>query len=120
MRHAASILDIERWLRCRPAKIWNCGSPYGFGDTEMEHQEPINRSAGFHVPTNLTDKRIERLPHVLARVGLKRSSVYAYIAAKRFPAPIRLGPNSVGWLADDIDQWIADRIRETRPTAPQP
>ena len=55
--------------------------------------------------------RILRLPEVLARVGLSRSTVYQRMAAGDFPASARLTPNSVGWRSDDIDAWIASRLR---------
>ncbi len=33
-------------------------------------------------------------------------------AAGRFPRRVKLGPNRVGWLESEIDDWIADRVRE--------
>lgn len=51
-----------------------------------------------------------RLPAVLARVGISRSSIYAAIARNAFPAPISLGPRSVGWLESDVDEWLAARV----------
>jgi predicted DNA-binding transcriptional regulator AlpA len=32
------------------------------------------------------------------------------VRAGKFPAPIELGPNSIGFYTDELDQWI-----ETRP-----
>jgi len=58
----------------------------------------------------LGQHRIIRLPAVLARVGISRSSVYAAIARNAFPAPISLGPRSVGWLESDVDAWLDARI----------
>ena len=58
-----------------------------------------------------SETRILRLPEVLARVGLGRSTVYQLMAAGDFPASVRLTPNSVGWRSDDIDAWIASRVR---------
>ena len=55
--------------------------------------------------------RILRLPEVLVRVGLSRSTVYQLMAAGDFPASVRLTPNAVGWRSDDIDGWIASRQR---------
>ena len=46
---------------------------------------------------------------VEARVGLSRSSLYAMVAAGKFPAPVALGPNSVGWRDDLVDKWISER-----------
>ena len=48
---------------------------------------------------------------MLARVGLSRSTVYQLMAAGDFPASVRLTRNSVGWRSDDIDAWIASRVR---------
>ena len=53
-----------------------------------------------------------RLP-VLQRVtGKGRASIYKDIAAGSFPAPIKIGRQSVAWRRSDIDRWIA-----SRPTA---
>jgi len=47
-----------------------------------------------------------------ARVGLKRSAIYARVKEGTFPAPISLGRHSVGWLASEVDDWIAARAGE--------
>lgn len=47
-----------------------------------------------------------------ARVGLKRSAIYARVKEGSFPAPINLGGNAVGWLASEVDDWIAARAGE--------
>jgi prophage regulatory protein len=57
---------------------------------------------------------ILRLTQVKARTGRSRSSIYADIKAGRFIAPINIGPRAVGWLAHEIDEWIAARIAESR------
>ena len=59
-----------------------------------------------------------RLPDVIKRVGLSRSSVYARIAAGDFPSPIQLGGDgsrAIGFKAADIDEWLANRPRGVRP-----
>ncbi len=53
--------------------------------------------------------RILRLPEVLARVGLSRSTVYKRMAARDFPPSVPLTPRSVGWRSDHIEAWIASR-----------
>lgn len=55
-------------------------------------------------------KQIYRLPEVMASTGLSRSSIYAYIGNGAFPAPIKLGSRSSGWLKSEIDSWVAVRI----------
>ena len=54
--------------------------------------------------------QILKRPAVEARVGLSRSSIYAFIAKGEFPAPKQLGARAVGWLESDIDAWLESRI----------
>lgn len=58
-----------------------------------------------------------RLPVVVARTGYSRSTLYALIQDKRFPAPVSLGRRAVAWVSDDVDAWIADRIAQSRKGA---
>jgi len=46
-----------------------------------------------------------RLPAVIERVGKSRSAIYRDIRAGLFPAPFRIGAQSVAWDSDAIDQW---------------
>ena len=57
---------------------------------------------------------IIRRKQVEARVGLSRSSIYGAINAGTFPSPIRLGAQSVGWIEAEIEQWLRDRIANSR------
>lgn len=52
---------------------------------------------------------ILRLKEVLARTGVSRPSIYRWIKAGEFPAPVQLGPNSVGWRDTDVQAWIESR-----------
>jgi len=54
---------------------------------------------------------IERKPRVLQRIGLSASTLDRLIKAGRFPAPVRLSPNTVGWQSSAIDIWIDERMR---------
>jgi prophage regulatory protein len=54
---------------------------------------------------------LDRLPAVIARVGMKRSWIYREIAEGRFPAPRRIGPRTVGWLRSDVVAWVEARAR---------
>lgn len=58
--------------------------------------------------------KILRLPAVLSRTGLGRSTVYLYISKGRFPKPISLGPRAVGWLEAEIDEWLERQIQASR------
>ena len=55
--------------------------------------------------------RVLRLPQVLVRVGLSKSTLWRRINANEFPPPIRLGPRATGWIEEEVDEWISSRAR---------
>ena len=59
-------------------------------------------------------KKILRLKEVKTRTGLGRSTIYLRIAQGSFPKSIALGERAVGWLESDLDEWIKERIRQSR------
>jgi prophage regulatory protein len=63
---------------------------------------------------------ILRLPAVKGKTGKCRSGIYSAIAEGTFPKPISLGERSVGWISDEVDAWIEDRIRQTRSQEKRP
>jgi prophage regulatory protein len=50
-----------------------------------------------------------RLPSVIRRTGLGRSTIYRLIAERQFPSPVKLAGRAVGWRRTDLDQWSAAR-----------
>lgn len=54
--------------------------------------------------------KILRLPEVLGIIGISRSKLYADIKAGEMPTPISLGARAVGWIDQDITDWIERRI----------
>lgn len=58
--------------------------------------------------------KILKLPQVMEATALSRSSIYAFIKAKKFPAPTRLGIRAVGWESEVINQWLTERIEASR------
>ena len=58
-----------------------------------------------------SETRILRLPEVVARVGLSRSTIYELMPDGDFPASVNLTPKARGWRSDDIDAWIESRQR---------
>lgn len=55
---------------------------------------------------------ILRLPEVITKTGRSRSTIYSDIEAGRFPKPVKLGARAIGFVADEVDAWIAARIAE--------
>jgi prophage regulatory protein len=60
--------------------------------------------------------RILRIKEVQDRVGYGRSTIYDLINPQsprfnpHFPAPIKLGIASVGWIESEVTEWIRSRI----------
>lgn len=73
--------------------------------------------------------RLIRLPDVIAKTGLCRSTIYNRYKINpsrpadydpTFPPPIRLGVRSVAWVEAEIDRWVMGRIEAARrPNAAQ-
>ena len=55
-----------------------------------------------------------RLTEVTARVGLAESTLYAKVARKEFPSPVKIGPRASAWLEEEIEKWMADRVAVSR------
>jgi prophage regulatory protein len=62
----------------------------------------------------MLNRTICRLPEVMARTGLSRSTIYDLIRKGKFPSQVNLGPRAVGWVENEIVDWIEARIDETR------
>ena len=57
---------------------------------------------------------ILRLPSVKTRTGLSRSTIYLRISEGRFPKPISLGGRAVGWIEEEINDWLNQQINNSR------
>jgi prophage regulatory protein len=58
--------------------------------------------------------KIIRLPEVKNKTGLSRSSIYLRMSKREFPQSISLGSRAVGWLEEDIEQWLEQCIAESK------
>jgi prophage regulatory protein len=52
---------------------------------------------------------ILRRNSVCERVGISGTTLFRWVRAGLFPKPLRLGPNTVGWLEADIDAWLESK-----------
>jgi prophage regulatory protein len=50
-----------------------------------------------------------RLPTVVKRTGLGRSTIYRLIAEHQFPPQLRLAGRAVGWRSSDVQRWAESR-----------
>ena len=68
-----------------------------------------NASGGANMATTIL-----RLPDVLNRTGLSRSTIYLLVSKGDFPAPISLGMRAVGWIESEINDWLDQQIKASR------
>jgi prophage regulatory protein len=59
----------------------------------------------------LNAQRLIRLAEVVAMLGIGRTSVYNYIAAGSFPAPVKVGEKSVRWKLTEVLAWRSRRSK---------
>jgi prophage regulatory protein len=55
-----------------------------------------------------------RLPQILSVYPVSRSTWWAGVKSKRYPQPIKLGPNMTAWRAEDIRALIAQQSVDAR------
>ena len=89
--------------------------PYGDPQARKAHAEvadPNHEATGealAPVQPRAPPSRMLRFPEVIERAGLSRTTIWRRVRAKTFPAPIQLGPNSIGWPESMIIEWVDSR-----------
>jgi len=58
--------------------------------------------------------RIIRKPELIGIVGLSDVTIWRLEKEGKFPKRIKLGGNSTGWLASEIQQWIDEKAAERK------
>lgn len=53
--------------------------------------------------------RFLSIDEVLRITGKSRTTIWRWTNAGLFPAKRKLGPNSVGWLDREVEEWVANR-----------
>lgn len=56
------------------------------------------------------NEQLIRLPDVMAKVGIKRSTVWQFVKDGKLPKPIKLSAKITVWRASEIDAYIAEKI----------
>ncbi|MFA4892697.1 helix-turn-helix transcriptional regulator [Brevundimonas sp.] len=57
-------------------------------------------------------QKLLRLPQVIERTSLRRSTIYEMMGKGSFPKPVKLNLRSNGWLENEISDWLKSRIAE--------
>ncbi|MBM9514372.1 helix-turn-helix transcriptional regulator [Desulfogranum marinum] len=51
-------------------------------------------------------RTVLRIHQVESATGWGKSKIYELMKTGAFPTPVKLGPKSVGWWSDEIQEWI--------------
>lgn len=55
------------------------------------------------------DNAIIRLPQVVEKIQVPKSTLYKWMKKGLFPKPVVLGIRSVGWRSSDVSAWLLAR-----------
>lgn len=58
--------------------------------------------------------RLLRLPEVMKRTGLSRTTVYRYVRMGSFPSPIRLTSKAIAWPETTINDFV-EKVKSGEP-----
>lgn len=59
-----------------------------------------------------------RMPQVVAKVGLARSTIYKMIRSGDFPPPRKLTRRASGWRERDVESFL-EGLKSSTPTSPR-
>jgi prophage regulatory protein len=92
----------------------------------LTSQTPENDPVAPVVAERVAPPRLIRLAELEELLGIKKSQIFLAVDAGLFPPPVRVlpGGRAIAWVADEITQYLAERIaardREPRPFAYDP
>jgi len=52
-----------------------------------------------------------KIERVKDRIGLSKTTIYAWVALGIFPRPVSFGHGMSRWIEEEIDAWIEARIK---------
>ncbi|WP_313382492.1 AlpA family transcriptional regulator [Pantoea sp.] len=55
-----------------------------------------------------------RLPEVQRRTGYSKAWIYRLLKESRFPQSVKIGSRAIAFVESEIDEWINQRIAESR------
>lgn len=58
--------------------------------------------------TTLSNSRVLRIGELAERLGISRVTIWRWERAGRLPPKRQIGPNVVGWLQSEIDEWFEE------------
>jgi prophage regulatory protein len=62
-------------------------------------------------------KSLIRLSEVQRRTGYSKAWLYRLMSQGKFPTSVKIGARSIAFVESEIDEWIGQRIAESRREA---
>ena len=59
-----------------------------------------------------TPRKLLRHRAVSEITGFSQSTIARKVKAGQFPKPVKLGPQTLAWVAEEVEVWLAARIAE--------
>lgn len=53
--------------------------------------------------------RMLRIAEIRQITGVSAATIWRWVKEGTYPAPVKLGPNSVGWRESEIREWLESR-----------
>jgi len=70
---------------------------------------------------NFLEEALWRMPALIERTGLSKTTIEDMVARDLFPAPRQIGARAIAWLASEVIEWMRSRpIVTTRRASRQP
>ena len=60
------------------------------------------------------ETQLLRIKDVCRVTGLGRSTIYSFVAARKFPAPIKVSERATAFVGKEVNAWIEQRIADSR------
>jgi prophage regulatory protein len=77
-----------------------------------------HRTLDMPIPSNeIPSPRVLRLPDVINITQLSRSQIYRMEAEGKFPSRISLTQRTTAWIAQEVEEWLRERIALSRRAA---
>lgn len=86
------------------------GTPEIQQGSATHRQKPASKPAAVTLGIPATaGPLVYRKATLLPLLGVSETTLRRWIDAEGFPRPRQLGPRAVGWVAAQVDQWLAER-----------
>ena len=58
------------------------------------------------VPAKYKGSNLIRIPKVMDKTGVAKSTLWLWVSKGTFPKPIKLSPKITVWIEDEVNEWM--------------